>query len=96
MFGRKRIQELENQRDTLEIEKQQLEQKLKALTSDFESYKEANQTIKNAQVIDQRFLTPQQEIQQKSFTLISQISELLFEPMSTSEGNNEDIERNQH
>ena len=96
MFGKKRIQELENQQVTLEVEKQQLEQKLEALTSDFKSYKEVNQTIERPQIIDQRFLTPQQEIQQKSLTLITQISELLFEPMSASEGNNEDIERNQH
>lgn len=96
MFGKKRIQELDNQLADLEIEKQQLEHKLDILTSDFETHRKANKNVRNTQIMDGRFLTTQQEIQQKSLILIGQISELLFEPMSASEGNNEDIERNQH
>jgi len=94
IFGKKHIQALESKLMAMEAEKQQLEQELKSLKSEFIAYKDENQKVEK-QNIDERFLVPQQGVLQNALTMTNCISELLFEPMSASEGNNEDIERNQ-
>lgn len=94
IFGKKHIQALESKLMAMEAEKQQLEQELKSLKSEFIAYKDENQKVEK-QNIDERFLVPQQGVLQNALIMTNCISELLFEPMSASEGNNEDIERNQ-
>ncbi|MEP0072536.1 MAG: methyl-accepting chemotaxis protein [Marinomonas sp.] len=95
MFGKKRIQELENELANTRLEKQSIEQKLEELTSDFNVYQQQELNKETPYPIDERFLIPQQTILEHSLYAVNQISELLFEPMSESEGNNDDIERNQ-
>jgi len=96
MFGKKRIQALESELASTRLEKQSIERQLEKLTSDFDSFQQQQQqnTVPSC-TIDERFLVPQQAILEHSLNAVNQISELLFEPMSESEGNNEDIERNQ-
>lgn len=95
MFGKKRIQALENELALMRQEKQSVEQTLETTLSDFAIFQEQHNHQKPAKVIDERFLVPQQEILEHSFNAVNRISELLFDPMSESEGNNDDIERNQ-
>ena len=95
MFGKKRIQALENELALMRQEKQSVEQTLETTLSDFATFQEQHNHQEPAKVIDERFLVPQQAILEHSLNAVNQISELLFDPMSESEGNNDDIERNQ-
>ena len=96
IFGRKKLKKLENELAAANLEKQQLRDKVEILTLDIHSQKKQNLSINNPPIIDSRFLTPQQATLQNSLFLINKIAELLFEPMSESEGNNEDVKRNQN
>ena len=95
IFGRKYIKKLESELAIASSEKQQLEEIIEQLTLDVESQKKLNSS-NNTSMIDSRFLIPQQGTLRNSLSLINKIAELLFEPMSDSEGNNEGIERNQN
>lgn len=95
MFGKKRIQALENELALMRQEKQSVEQTLETTLSNFATFQEQHNHQEPAKVIDERFLVPQQAILGHSLNAVNQISELLFDPMSESEGNNDDIERNQ-
>lgn len=95
VVGKKRIRELESVLAAVQLEKEQLEQKVDTLTSALASQKE-HHPLKNTSTLDDRLLTPQQSIHQDALKEIRKIAELLFEPMSKSAGNNEDIERNQN
>ncbi len=95
MFGKKRIQELENELAKTRREKQSIEQKLETITSDFNNFQAQHNKKASPSPINEKFLIPQQAILNHSLNAINQISELLFTPMSESEGNNEDIENNQ-
>ena len=96
IFGKKNIKRLESELAAANLEKQRLKGEIEILTLDLESQKELNLSINNTPIIDSRFLTPQQATLQNSLSLINKIAELLFEPMSESEGNNEDIKNNQN
>tara|TARA_R110001606_G_scaffold311871_2_gene458691 strand:+ start:938 stop:2017 length:1080 start_codon:yes stop_codon:yes gene_type:complete len=93
LFGKKRIQTLENELTAIKVEKQVLEKEITELIADIESHKA--KTLSTPQTkIDERFLAPQQDIIESALFTINQIVELLFEPMSASEGSNQDIEQN--
>jgi len=86
IFGRKKLKNLENELAAANLEKQQLKDKVDTLTLDIQSQKKLNSNISNIPIIDDRFLIPQQTTLNNSLSLINQIAELLFEPMSESEG----------
>lgn len=95
MFRKNRIQKLEDELAITRLEKQSIEQKFEAITADFNNLKKQHASNTSPVPINDRFLIPQQTILNHSLNAINQVSELLFTPMSESEGNNEDIERNQ-
>ncbi|WP_321160362.1 MULTISPECIES: methyl-accepting chemotaxis protein [Marinomonas] len=92
-FGKKRIQILENELAIIHAEKRVLEKEITKLTTDIASH-EAKALSTPLTKIDERFLAPQQDIIESALSALNQISELLFEPMSASEGSNQDIEQN--
>lgn len=96
IFRRKKLKRLENELAAANVEKQRLNNKIDTLMLDIQSQKELNSNTRNTPIIDSRFLIPQQTTLKNSLSLINKIAELLFEPMSASEGNNEDIKNNQN
>lgn len=92
-FSKKRIQALENELATVKAEKLTLEKDITELAADIEAHKEKKSSLPLTK-IDLRLLAPQLGIVESALSTINQVSELLFEPMSASEGSNQDIEQN--
>jgi methyl-accepting chemotaxis protein len=92
-FSKKRIQALENELATVKAEKRTLEKDITELAANIESHRAKIPSAPSIK-IDERFLAPQQDIIESALSTINQVSELLFEPMSTAEGSNQDIEQN--
>lgn len=97
LLGRKKIQTLENAIAQSDAEKHALQQRIAALENELVEFKNDVQK-KSLQPSheSEQFLIPQQALLQSIFGAVKEISDLLFEPMSASEGNNEDIDRNKN
>lgn len=94
LFGKKQNKALQNEINDLKNKNQQLEKTVETLEKGIQKLDKDNHSLKGQLVIDDQFLVPQQKMLGKVLGAINQISELLFEPMSASEGNNENVERN--
>ncbi len=94
LFGKKRIQTLESELNTVEIEKNTLEREIEALKAEVQVLTEDSLTLKNTPHAGDQLILPQQDVITCSLKSVNKISDLLFEPMSASEGDNEDVARN--
>lgn len=96
LFGKKKIQKLENALTEIKTKNLTLEEEIEVLKSDLKLQKKLNLETQKHDMIDLRFLSPQQSTLNNTLSLINKISALLFDPMTESEGNNVDIENNKN
>ncbi|ETX12411.1 chemotaxis protein [Marinomonas ushuaiensis DSM 15871] len=94
LFGKKEIQALKNELNTVEMEKHRLEREIETLKTEVQVLTEDNLTLKNTPHTEDQLVLPQQDVITRSLKSVNKISDLLFEPMSAAEGDNEDVARN--
>ena len=93
MFGQRRIRALEQELNQARQENQSLEQKVIVLTENLQQASVLKKEKPQLQ-LETQLLQTQHEVFVRALKFSDDISEQLFEPMTTSEGANTNIESN--